>query len=77
MNPHFAFYSLIVSMVFGKRQKSESGPIAVNTVGYVGGAPIFIPMLWFAGRGFEFSKVTPAAWAGVIFAGVYVTERFG
>ncbi len=54
---------------FGKRHKPESGPIAVNAVGYVGGALLFLPMLWFAGRGFDFAKVTPAAWAGVVYMG--------
>jgi drug/metabolite transporter (DMT)-like permease len=54
---------------FGKRYKPESGPIAVNAVGYIGGAVLFLPMLWFAGRGFDFSKVTPAAWAGVFYMG--------
>ena len=54
---------------FGKRHKPASGGIAVNAVGYVGGLLVFLPVLWLESRGFDFSKVTTAAWLGILYMG--------
>ncbi len=54
---------------FGKRYKPQSGPIAVNAAGFLCGSAVLAPVLWFAGRGFDFMKVTPAAWAGLFYMG--------
>jgi len=69
------FYVLLCALLFaamtafGKRHKPQSGGIAVNAVGYVGGALVFLPVLYLAGQGFDYSKVTPAAWAAVLYMG--------
>jgi len=69
------FFVLLCALIFaamtafGKRHKPLSGGIAVNAVGYVGGLLVFLPVLWLAGRGFEFSKVTTAAWLGILYMG--------
>ena len=54
---------------FGKRHKPQSGGIAVNAVGYVGGALVFLPVLYLAGQGFDYAKVSAAAWLGVVYMG--------
>ncbi|HVW87517.1 MAG TPA: DMT family transporter [Bryobacteraceae bacterium] len=56
---------------FGKRHKPESGPVAVSGVGYIGGAIALLPMLWWSSRGFDFTRVTAAAWAGVFYMGAF------
>lgn len=56
---------------FGKRYKPESGGIAVNAVGYVGGSILLLPVLWFTGRNFDFGHVSAAAWAGVFYMGAF------
>lgn len=69
------FYVLLCALIFaamtalGKRHRPASGGIAVNAVGYIGGALVFLPVLWLAGRGFDFSKVTLSAWLGVLYMG--------
>jgi drug/metabolite transporter (DMT)-like permease len=54
---------------FGKKYKPKSGGIAVNAVGYMLGAVLLLPALWYSGRGFEFGKVTAGAWAGIVYMG--------
>ncbi len=54
---------------FGKRYKPESGPIAVNAVGYVGGVLLLLPLLWTTAGAMNFARVTFAAWAGVFYMG--------
>jgi drug/metabolite transporter (DMT)-like permease len=54
---------------FGKRYKPQSGGIAVNAMGYVGGAVVFFPVLLIAGHGFAWAKVSTAAWLGVLYMG--------
>jgi drug/metabolite transporter (DMT)-like permease len=54
---------------FGKKYKPRSGSVAVNAVGYIGGAVLFLPALLFSSRGFDFAKVTPGAWLGVVYMG--------
>jgi drug/metabolite transporter (DMT)-like permease len=55
----------------GKRYKPQSGGIAVNAVGYVGGSLLLLPVLWFSGRDFDFRHVSVAAWAGVFYMGAF------
>jgi drug/metabolite transporter (DMT)-like permease len=54
---------------FGKRYRPQSGGVAVNAVGYILGAILLLPSFWLSSRGFDFGKVTPAAWAGVVYMG--------
>jgi drug/metabolite transporter (DMT)-like permease len=54
---------------FGKKYKPQSGGVAVNAVGYIGGAVLLLPVLLFSSRGFDFAKVTPGAWLGVVYMG--------
>jgi drug/metabolite transporter (DMT)-like permease len=56
---------------FGKRHKPQSGGIAVNAVGYVGGSLLLLPVLWWTGRDFDFRHVSAAAWAGVFYMGAF------
>ncbi|MDE3197176.1 MAG: DMT family transporter [Acidobacteriota bacterium] len=54
---------------FGKKFQPLSGPIAVTAAGYIGGALLLLPVFWFGERGFDFSHVSRAAWAGVLYMG--------
>jgi drug/metabolite transporter (DMT)-like permease len=55
---------------FGKRFRPVSGPVAANAVGYIGGAILLLPAFLLSSRGFDFSRITPAAWAGILYMGV-------
>jgi drug/metabolite transporter (DMT)-like permease len=55
----------------GKRYKPVSGGIAVNAVGYVLGSLLLLPVFLWSARGFDFSRVTPGAWAGVFYMGAF------
>jgi drug/metabolite transporter (DMT)-like permease len=55
----------------GKRYKPVSGGIAINAVGYIGGSLLLLPVFWWTSRGFDFSRVTAAAWAGVFYMGAF------
>lgn len=48
---------------FGKRHKPASGGIAVNAMGYVGGAILLSPLLPFVSHGFDYARVSALAWA--------------
>jgi drug/metabolite transporter (DMT)-like permease len=69
------FYVLICALAlagmtaWGKRYKPLSGGIAVNLVGYVGGAIVLSPLLPFAANGFVFSKVSTTAWLCLLYMG--------
>ncbi|MDP9169080.1 MAG: DMT family transporter [Acidobacteriota bacterium] len=52
---------------YGKRYRPAGGGIAVNAVAYIGGAIILAPALWWAGRGFDFTRVSWLAWASVVY----------
>jgi drug/metabolite transporter (DMT)-like permease len=61
---------LLASMTaLGKRYKPESGGIAVNAVGYVGGAVVFLPAFLIARQGFDFAQVSHAAWLSILYMG--------
>jgi len=62
---------LAAMTVFGKRHKPRLGGIAVNAMGYVGGAVLLAPLLWWSGRGFDFSRVSRAAWLGMFYMGAF------
>jgi drug/metabolite transporter (DMT)-like permease len=40
-------------------------------VGTIGGAIALAPLFWWSSRGFDFSSVTKAAWAGVFYMGAF------
>jgi len=61
--------ALAGNTAYGKKRKPLSGPVGVNTVGYIGGAVLMLPAFWSSGRGFDFGKVSPAGWAGVLYMG--------
>jgi drug/metabolite transporter (DMT)-like permease len=69
------FYMLLCALTFaamtafGKRHKPASGSVAVNLVGYVGGAIALLPVLYTTGRGFDFARVSVSAWIGVAYMG--------
>jgi drug/metabolite transporter (DMT)-like permease len=54
---------------WGKRHKPASGGIAVNAFSYVGGALLMAPFLLVTAPGFDFAKVTSAAWLGILYMG--------
>jgi drug/metabolite transporter (DMT)-like permease len=54
---------------YGKLHKPKTGGIGVNTVGYVVGSIALLPLLWWAGRNFDFSRVSARAWLGVVYMG--------
>jgi drug/metabolite transporter (DMT)-like permease len=56
---------------WGKRHKPLSGGIAVNAMGYAGGALVIGPFLPFVANGFDFSKVSATAWLSVAYMGVF------
>jgi drug/metabolite transporter (DMT)-like permease len=56
---------------FGKKYKPQSGGIAVNAMGYVAGSILLLPVLWYTGRDFAFSKMSAAAWAGLFYMGAF------
>jgi drug/metabolite transporter (DMT)-like permease len=62
---------LAAMTVFGKRHKPKLGGIAVNAMGYVGGAVLLAPLLWWSGRGFEFSRLSAGAWFGMFYMGAF------
>ncbi len=62
---------LAAMTVFGKRYKPRLGGIAVNAMGYVGGAILLAPLLWWAGRGFDFSRLSTGAWLGMFYMGAF------
>ncbi len=62
---------LAAMTVFGKRHKPKLGGIAVNAMGYVGGSVLLAPLLWWAGRNFDFSKLSPGAWFGMFYMGAF------
>jgi drug/metabolite transporter (DMT)-like permease len=55
----------------GKRHPPKSGGIAVNAVGYIAGSLALLPLFWYAGRDFDFSRVSKGAWAGVFYMGAF------
>ena len=71
------FYVLICALAmagmtaWGKRHKPLSGSMAVNLVGYLGGAFVLLPFLPFAAQGFEFSKVSTTAWLCLLYMGAF------
>ena len=48
---------------FGKRIEAVGEFIAVNTVGYVGGRSLLLPLVWWATRTFRLSHDQLGAWA--------------
>jgi drug/metabolite transporter (DMT)-like permease len=54
---------------YGKRYKSLTGGIGVNAVGCVVGRIALLPLLWWAGRDFDFARVSARAWLGVVYMG--------
>ncbi|MCU1325807.1 MAG: protein of unknown function transrane [Bryobacterales bacterium] len=56
---------------YAKRHKPLSGGIAVNAVGYAGGALLIGPLLPFLSNGFDFSRVSLTAWLSVAYMGVF------
>ena len=61
--------ALAGNTAYGKKHKPHSGGIGVNTVGYVGGAALMLPALWFSSRGVDFGRITLSGWAGVFYMG--------
>ncbi len=53
----------------GKRYRPKTGGIGVNTFGYVVGTLALLPLFWWAGRDFNFHRVSWGAWLGVFYMG--------
>lgn len=53
----------------GKKAKLKSGPVIVTACAYLAGSIVCLPLYFVAGPGFDFSRVSPAAWAGVVYMG--------
>ena len=62
----FAFYS-----VKGKEITQRFGSLTVNTIAYVGGALALAPLTLWTGWHFDYSRVSVAAWASVIFMAIF------
>ncbi len=62
----FAFYS-----VKGKEITQRFGSLTVNTIAYVGGALALAPLTLWTGWHFDYSRVSAAAWASVIFMAIF------
>lgn len=62
----FAFYS-----VLGKGLANKFGSLTLNTIAYVSGAIVLIPLtLWRAAQ-FDFSRVSVAGWASILFMAIF------
>jgi drug/metabolite transporter (DMT)-like permease len=55
----------------GKRHKPRSGGIGLISAGYIGGAILLLPLLWWAARGFDFDRVSWRAWTAISYMGVF------
>lgn len=56
---------------FGKRFKPRSGGISIIAMGYVIGSLALAPVIWMSRGVFDYSRVTPAAWAGVFYMAAF------
>ena len=71
------FYVLICALAlagmtaWAKRHKPLSGGIAVNAVGYAGGALLLGPFLPFVAKGFHFGNVSAKAWLAILYMGLF------
>lgn len=63
-------FALAGMTAWGKRYKPLSGGIAVNAVGYGGGALLLAPFLPFVAKGFDYSTVSLKAWLGLLYMGM-------
>lgn len=57
--------------VFGKRWNPGRSSIAVNSVGYIGGALLLAPLGWWATRTFDLRQISWAAWGGVLYMAAF------
>ena len=62
----FAFYS-----VKGKEITRQFGSLTVNTVAYVTGAMVLTPVTMWAGWGFDYTRVSLAGWASLMFMAIF------
>lgn len=62
----FAFYS-----VKGKEITQRFGSLTVNTIAYVGGALVLAPLTLWTGWHFDYSRVSTAGWASVVFMAIF------
>ena len=62
----FAFYS-----VKGKEITRQFGSLTVNTIAYVTGAIVVVPLTMWAGWGFDYSRPSVEAWASLLFMAIF------
>jgi drug/metabolite transporter (DMT)-like permease len=66
-----AAFTFSLFTVLGKRLTARYGGITVNTFAYVGGGALLIPFaVWHSAR-FDFSRVTPTAWASLLYMALF------
>ncbi len=63
--------ALAFMTAWGKRHKPLSGGIAVNAMGYAGGALLLSPLFPFVSEGFNFSAVSTTAWLCLFYMGAF------
>ena len=57
--------------VVGKRATQRHNPVTVTSFAYVGGALALAPLTLWQGTRFAFERVTPSAWAGLVYMAVF------
>ena len=62
----FAFYS-----VKGKEITRQFGSLTVNTIAYVTGAIVVVPVTIWAGWDFDYSRTSAAAWTSLLFMAIF------
>ncbi|HNY41378.1 MAG TPA: DMT family transporter [Bryobacteraceae bacterium] len=63
------FFSLFT--VFGKEVTSRHDAVTVNTVGYAAGALAGLPLMFWAGHGFDFASVSAAGWTMMVYMALF------
>lgn len=58
---------LLASMTTLAKRWKPGDTVAVVAVGYIAGAIVFAPVVWWQTRTFDLRSVTPYAWAGVLY----------
>jgi drug/metabolite transporter (DMT)-like permease len=64
-------FSLAIYTVFGKSVTRRHDSITMNTFAYAGGAIALSPIIFWNGRHFDFSAVTPASWLALTYMAVF------
>ena len=57
--------------VAGKRATASHGSIVVNSFAYIGGALFLSPLTIWQSAGFDFARVSAAAWASLLFMSIF------